>query len=885
MAVPLAAQSVTSSGHVEARPQVRAVERTEAIVIDGRLDEAAWANAPVATNFTQLNPREGEPATQRTEVRFLYDADALYIGARMYDEQGAAGVRTRLARRDQDVESDYIRFIFDTFHDHTGRTILQLNPSGVKFDAGQASSSADPSWDPVWLGAAHVDSLGWTAELRIPFAQLRFPRDSVQTWGLQIWRYVERLNEMSMWSFWGKQEAGGPPAFGHLEDLRFESWPRGVEVLPYAVARGSFVQPNQVGSPFERSRAHDWRIGGDVKALLGSTLTLDATFNPDFGQVEADPAVVNLTAYETFYAERRPFFVEGSGLFGFGGFSCYFCSNVQSLSLFYSRRIGRPPQGSPPGSAVYSRVPDGTTILGAAKVTGRTAGGYQIGVLNAVTGAAFANIALEGGERTRHEVEPLTNYFVGRVRRNLRDGNLRLGIMATSVARRLRSDDLEERLPGHAEALGVDWNATWKEKAYSFMGNLALSQVSGSPEAMLRLQRASARYFDRPDREGGRNGFLTNGFDPDLTALRGLGGYMRLAKETGEWRWESATNFRTPGFEVNDLAFLTRTDYVWMNGNIFRNWTRPTRYYRELNLIAGGQQQYNFDGDAIDRQLHFYVGGELPNYWQTSAFVIWRPEVFEDRLTRGGPVVRRAQNQTVYFNLNTDSRKAVTLSTAPSYGWNVEGARGYNMDLSVRFKPATNLSVSAGPAYSRSGSSAQFVKRFTDPTATHFYGQRVVFADLVQRTLSLETRVAATFTPSLTVEGYVQPFVSVGDYSNFKEFDAPRSVHKAPYDAAQLGILRSSAGRDSVYHLDPDRDPTTANFSFTNPDFNVRSLRGSAVLRWEYRPGSTLYLVWQHQRSGSGRPGEFDFGRDFGALFSERADNIFVVKMSYWFGR
>ncbi|MBV9108492.1 MAG: carbohydrate binding family 9 domain-containing protein, partial [Gemmatimonadetes bacterium] len=442
-------------------PQMAAVRRTEPIAIDGKLDEPIWSTAPAATGFRQQDPQEGQPATQRTEVRIAYDDEALYIGARMYDSLGAAGVRTRLARRDDQPEGDYVEVIFDTYHDHTGRTIFWVNPSGVKFDAGQASPYADPSWDPVYSVAARVDSAGWTAEFRIPFSQLRFPRDSVQTWGMQVWRFVERRNEIDMWSFWGKNQSGGPSRFGHLTDLRPPRQRRSVELLPYALARQGFVRPLQPGSPFEANHQSSWRVGGDVKALLTSTLTLDATINPDFGQVEVDPAVVNLSQYETFFDEKRPFFVEGSGLFNFGEFDCHFCSNISSLTPFYSRRIGRAPQGFVSQPAVFTHSPENSTILGAAKVTGRTAGGLQVGVLDAVTRSERALAQDASGTRFTEQVEPPTNYFVGRVRKNLNGGNVQLGGIATSVARRFDSPALQNLIPGRAEAVGGDWNLYW----------------------------------------------------------------------------------------------------------------------------------------------------------------------------------------------------------------------------------------------------------------------------------------------------------------------------------------------------------------------------------------------------------------------------------------
>ncbi|HEV3049546.1 MAG TPA: DUF5916 domain-containing protein, partial [Longimicrobium sp.] len=532
LAVPAAAQQNAHSAGTT--PRVQAVARTGAIVLDGRLDEPTWQGAAPATGFTQQDPNEGQPATQRTEIRLAYDAEALYVGARMYDSLGAAGVRTRLARRDQGTESDYLELVFDTYHDHTGRTVFNINPSGVKYDAGQASANADPSWDPVWAVETRIDSLGWTAELRIPFSQLRFPRDSVQTWGLQVYRFVQRLNEMSMWSFWGKRESGGPTRFGHVEGLRAPRNRGRMELLPYVLSRARYVSPTQPGSPFQDGQDYDMRVGGDIKYQLSSTLTLDATINPDFGQVEVDPAVVNLSAFETFFSERRPFFVEGSGLFGFGGFSCINCSNVQSMSLFYSRRIGRSPQGVVTrGDAEFVHSPESSTILAAAKVTGRTRGGLQVGLLDAVTRSERALVQDTLGNRLTEQVEPASNYFVARARRNYRGGNATVGAMATSVVRRFDNVALEQRIPGHAESLGVDWEMWWKERTYRLMGNVAFSNVAGDSLAVLRLQRSSARYFQRPDRASGSNGLFSDVLDASATSLRGYGGYLRLGKDAG----------------------------------------------------------------------------------------------------------------------------------------------------------------------------------------------------------------------------------------------------------------------------------------------------------------------------------------------------------------
>ncbi|MFN2398609.1 MAG: DUF5916 domain-containing protein [Gemmatimonadaceae bacterium] len=885
-----------NSVHPTSPPQVAAVPRTAAISIDGRLDEANWAAAGAATDLIQSQPNEGKPATQRTEVRFLYDDEALYVGARMFDSLGGNGVRTRLVRRDRNADSDVLRLVFDTFHDHLGRSEFQINPSGVKGDAtGPGGSDVDDSWDPVWEGEARIDSAGWTAELRIPFSQLRFSRDTVQTWGLQIVRLASRLNERTHWAFWPLKETGGPSRYGHLSGIRVISRPRRAEFLPYVVARSSYIRPSNSDDPFQHASEQSYRAGADLKYLLTSNLTLDASVNPDFGQVEVDPAVVNLSAFETFFPERRPFFVEGVGLFDFGSFSCYFCSNVSSLSLFYSRRIGRRPQSEDVAynAGQYADVPENATILGAAKITGHTARGFSVGVLDAVTRDEKATVVGTDGERFKTVVEPLTNYFVGRLKKDFRGGDLVIGGIGTSVLRRLSDTALVHRLNDHSETAGLDMSYYWGKRAYNLLASAAVSSIAGDSNAIQRAQRSSARYFQRPDRVHGSNSVFSDRYDGSATSMRGYAAYARVAKISGDWLWEAHTNIRSPGFEANDLAFLTRADYTWMNANVFRQFLKPTKYYRNLFLIAGGQQQYNFDGDLTDRQLHSFLGGELANYWEFNLFYIRRPETFEDRLTRGGPVVKRPTNYTGFMNLSTDSRKRVVLATNPTYGRNVEGSFGYNYNLDVTVKPASNISFSLGPAFSRSSSTAQYVIARPDPTATLFYGSRYIFSDLVQRTLSMDTRLNVTFTPMLSLELFAQPFVSSASFTNFKEFDTPRALRKSVFgrdrgsidltsNPASCGLPTGASQR--CVTLDPDGAGPAAPISFRHPDQNFRSLRGNAVLRWEYRPGSTMFLVWTQSRENLTALGNFEFSRDRSALFDAHPDNVFLIKVSYWLG-
>lgn len=880
-------QPSSSRGHAVPAPALQAVERSVPIRLDGALDEAIWATAPVGTGFRQQRPTDGAPATQETEIRVLFDSEALYVGARMYDSLGADGIRSQLTRRDQQSESDWIQLIFDTYHDHIGRTIFAVNPAGVKQDAGQGSAFADPSWDPVWEVATAVDAEGWTAEFRIPFSQLRFSGGSdggEQTWGLQVWRIVSRLNEYSMWAWWGVQEAGGASRFGHLDGIRTGARQRRGELVPYLVGQWDALRPGPDGDPFYRQHGGSARVGADLKYQLSSNFTLTATVSPDFGQVEVDPAVVNLSAFETFFPERRPFFVEGNGIFQYGSFNCFFCSNVQNLGLFYSRRIGRAPQGALPAGAEYWSLPEASTIRGAAKLTGRTANGWSVGLLDAVTSSERADVLL-GGTPGTQEVEPLTNYFVGRVKRDLQGGNLTIGAIGTSVVRRMGDPLLDARLPSHAEAVGLDWNWFWGNRRYRFMGSVAASNVAGDPSAIDRIQRSSARYFQRPDRQHGTNGLFSNRYDPGATRLGGYGAYARVGKEAGSWLWEAAVNLRSPGFEVNDLAFLTRADYLWVNANLIRQFNRPTGWYRNLLLIGGAQQSWNWDGDLTDRQMHVFGNIEFLNYWSLGGFYLRRPETWDDRALRGGPTVRRPAIGYGQLFVNSDGRKPVSVEARAATGSNAEGGpRTIETSVGIRLRPAANIQLSLSPTWSRNGSSQQYVTAREDATAVNFYGRRYVLADLEQESLSLNTRLNVTFTPTLSLELFAQPFISSVRYDRFKEFETPGALGKQVYgeDVGSIAPVRNPDGVLTAWDIDPD-GTGRAPFRLDNPDFSFRSLRGNAVLRWEWRPGSTVYLVWTQDRNSTERfTGDLSLGRNWDGLQAARPNNILLVKFSYW---
>jgi len=872
-------------GHTIAVPSAVAAPLRGHIVLDGKLDEAAWALARPITEFTQLDPDEGKPASERSEVRFLFDADALYVGAKLYDSEGARGVTTRLVRRDASFDSDYFQLVIDSYHDHLSRAFFEVNPSGSKSDQiGIGTSCCDASWDPIWEAATHIGDDGWMVEIRIPYSQLRFSRDTVQTWGLQVRRIIKRRDEEDDWSFWHKNEAGGPSRFGHLEGLRIPASASHLELMPYVSAKSSSLA-SVTGTPFDTRGRPTVHEGLDLRYRVTSNLTLNATFNPDFGQVEVDPAVLNLSAFETFFPEKRPFFVEGAQVFDFGNFSCSFCSNVEGMQGFYSRRVGRRPSGASlaTDNFAFADVPDATTILGAGKITGRTSSGYTLGLLEAVTGQATARVETATGQRARQEVEPLANYFVGRLKRDLKNGDLVVGGILSGVVRNIDTT-FAPLLARHAELLGGDLAYRWHEKMYSLTANAALSNVYGDPREVLLRQQSSARYFQRPDRGTGSGGLFSNRLDSSATSLRGAGAYARLAKETGDWTWDTALNTRTPGYETNDYAFQQSADYIWYNANLNHFWSKRTRWYQTMVSILGTQTQQNYEGDRTGLQFHEYWSVQTRQFWNVQEFLIVRPSTIDDRQLRGGPAVRTADSRFAELDIMSDSRHMVSGMLGLNHYWDVQGGSAPGINVSATIRPVSNVSLSLGPSYYRTNAKAQYVTAIDDPTATAFYGTRYVLASLKQSTVGLDTRLSLTYSPTMSLELYVQPFFAAAHYFDFKEYAAPRTAALRVYGRDQ-GTVTTFVNKDGVathYTIDPDAAGPAAPFTIDNPDLTETSLRGNAVFRWEYRPGSVLYVAWTHSRAADTSFGNLELYRDRDALYASRPDNIFLVKASWW---
>jgi hypothetical protein len=853
---PSPSQPPAEYAHERHAPAATAARVTSTIRIDGRLDEAAWQSATAITEFTQQAPHEGQPASERTEVRILYDDDALYIGARLFDRYPA---RSRVGRRDMSMSaSDWLTVIIDARHDHLTSFGFEVNPAGVRRDQTRAAGQEDNSWDPVWEAATIVSDSGWFAELRIPFSQLRFSGAPEQTWGLQIERQIARNQEFSEWAYTPPGQAGGAPRYGHVTNLTRLATGKRLEFMPYVVSKAEYI--DRRGNPFRSDSEYKVDGGLDLKYRLTSSLTLDATVNPDFGQVEVDPAVLNLTAFETFFPEKRPFFIEGSEMFRFG--------DDGSNSVFYSRRIGRQPSLAPAYAA--RDVPGETRILGAAKLTGRTAGGWATGIIDAVTRRELARFRDPDGALGETVAEPLTNYFVGRVRRELRSGHSSVGALFGALNRDLDTDELSAVLRSAAYSGGIDFNHEWSQRTFRLQGFLAGSHVRGEPGVIAATQRLPYHYFQRPDANH-------LDYDPTLESLTGYAGSLSLSRQINRHWWSMLrANTTSPNYEVSDLGFQRRADRIDLQANLEYNESRPRGIFRRHSGYLQGLVEHNYGGENISNRIFGGAFGQFMNYWGLSTNLqLSLAGTVDDRLTRGGPAAYRPGYGSFNFNLSSDPRSRV-VGNIGAYLQNGGAGDIYEVFGGPTLKPAPHWDISLAASFSTQGSAAQYLLRLEDASATNTFGQRYVFAELDQTVFAVNTRVNYTFTPALSLQVYMQPFVATGDYGPPKEFATP-----GEYSFLEYGKDIGEIADGRVYPT--GQASGGPSFALPAPDFNVRSLRGNAVMRWEWRPGSTLYLAWQQTRNDFEPIGDFALGRDLGNIFSTSPDNIFLVKVSYWF--
>lgn len=846
--------------------------RTEArIAVDGVLDEPVWQRAGDG-DFRQFEPKSGEPASERTEVWVAYDDAALYVAARLHDSDPALIARN-FGRRDADIQSDWFWVGIDGYHDGRSGSFFAVNPVGTMKDGILYNDvQRDDSWDGIWDRATSIDHMGWAVEIRIPYSQLRFGKRADHTWGINFRRILNRNAEESHFELMPREEHGYVSRFADLRGIAGIDPPTRLEIIPYVVGGARFLQHDDA-DPFVSGHDLFADAGADLRLGIGSSFTLDATVNPDFGQVELDPAVLNLSASENYFQEKRPFFVEGSGIFSFGGGGGGY--GWFDPTFVYTRRIGRKPQGFRfdyggfyPG---FFDAPDRTTILGAAKLTGKVSEGWSIGALSAATQREF--ITIDTGSQYTEEVEPLTFYNVARANGEFNEGASGLGFLGTATVRQLPDSGLLPSVLGsRAFVAGVDgYTFLDDQRGWSLSGWSGISTVNGTTNAITRLQRAQQRYYQQPDATHLE-------VDPTLTALTGWSGRLQLTKRSGNLRMDAAIGAISPGFEANDIGFSGRADYLnWhLAGDYI--WFEPDGVFRNKYVHAHSYQSFDFGSVPLNAAYGAGFGGQFENFWGFGANIDYTPLTYDTRSTRGGPKIDGPAGWFGNFNMHSDYRLPVTVSAYSGGSTSPQGLWGFYAGATVTVRPVDQLELSFGPNWSRDFNHAGYVTTRRDSFATATFGARYVFADLIQNNLSAELRINWAFTPELSLQVYAQPFLAAGDYTGFKELARPRS-----YDFNTFGNNASMIElRDGIYSVDPDGEGDAPRFAFYDPDFNYKSLRGTAVLRWEYLPGSTLYLVWTHNRVNFADPGTLQIGRDLESLFGADDDNIVMLKATYW---
>ncbi len=838
--------------------------------IDGRLDDPIWQTVKPEGGFRRDVPSDGNPATQPAEVRIVYDREAIYVGARLFDDRPDL-ISRRLNRRDSFSSFNDIFFVLlDSYHDHRTQFILGITASGERRDAiasNDGNGDFDIGWDPVWEAVSRIDSLGWVAEMRIPFSQLRFPQQTEQIWGIQLRRDNVRAGEAVDWQWSPRTEPGQVSKYGHLLGLRDIPAPKRLEFLPYASSQGRFTQGADRSNPFDDGSVGSITGGLDAKYGITSDLTLNATVNPDFGQVEADPSVVNLTAFETFFDERRPFFVEGSNLFGFEG-------SFGLDRFFYSRRVGRAPSASALGTAPYVDEPPASSILGAVKLSGRAGSGWSIGVLDAVTGREQARAAdRPGGPVRRVPIEPLSNYGVVRIKRDLAGGSSGFGMVGTSVLRNADSADFGF-LRTSATALAADFFHRFKQNTFQVSGYLGGSRIGGPTTAIQLAQASSARYYQRPDQDYAS-------FDPDRTSLTGYSGQLQFDKLGGLWTYTLAANAVSPGFELNDAGFQTEADRIRFSAFGARAWPSPGKLGRSGSLSARVSQIMNFGG--VGRGLAVDVSGSLQTHAFSSLFASagYSFDGQDDRATRGGPLVQAPAGFNAGIGYSTDGRKLLSASVQSFVQSNRVGSTSVSSSVRLSLKTNAGHTISLAPSYDVSDQNQFYVDTYADPTATATFGRRYVFAPLKQRVFGIQSRFEFYFNPALSLQVYAQPFVATAEFGAPSALATPRSYQFDRY--GRNGSTVSENQVDRVITVDADGAGPAPSHTYPVTDFRIRSLRSNVVLRWEYRPGSTIFLVWNQNRFNIASDPRFRALHDLGGIFSDDMQNVLLVKANYYF--
>ncbi|EAR13902.1 putative membrane associated hydrolase [Polaribacter irgensii 23-P] len=837
-------------------------------IIDGSIVEDAWDVVSWSSSFVEKAPDEGTAPTFQTKFKVMYDEKYLYIALRAFDDNPEL-IEKRLSRRDG-FAGDRINVVIDSYHDKRTAFVFTTTAAGVKGEeiATGNGDNFDESWNPVWYTAANVDEKGWTAEMKIPFSQLRFGNSKEQIWGFNVIRNLFRTNERSLWQRIPNAQAGFISEAGELHGLVNLTSQKQLEIQPFVVLQYDSY-PKEGKNPYRDGNDFKVNAGLDAKIGITNDLTLDLTINPDFGQVEADPGTIALDGFQIFFREQRPFFVENKNIFDFE-----FANGRDNL--FYSRRIGRNPHRNPNlTDGEFADVPKNSTILGAAKFSGKTKNGWSVGVLESVTSNEFAEIKQTDGSKREEIVEPLTNYFVARAQKDFNERNSYIGGIFTATNRNLSGNFSE--LHKAAYTGGVDFRHTWHKRDFYLEGNTIMSHVMGSERAIENTQRSITRLFQRTDADHVN-------VNARRTSLTGTGGKINIGKQGGgNWRYNAGLFWRSPELELNDVGFLRQTDEVIQFAEINYLWQVPTNTYRDIRVSL--EQVSNFDFQGNQNKMEYRLEGRVNwiNNWSTNLGLGHNPLTYENAYLRGGPRWRFADKDFIYLYLNSDSTKKLSFTLGYVNRKTEENLNNLSKYVfRMNYQPFDAFSMSLNTELVKSIDKTQYV-------ATKDFGseKRYILGKINNQNWSTTLRLNYSLNPNFSVQFYGQPFISRGRYSDFSFVDNPTASsfnqRVRLYNQEQISFGANAKGA-AAFLVDENSDNIT-DYSFKKPDFSFVQLQTNLVVRWEYIPGSELFFVWARGSSGSQ-----DFNNSLTSsvqnqVFDVPANDTFLIKATYRFVR
>jgi len=828
---------------------------TEKPVIDGKLGDACWQIGEWSGDYTQWIPKEGAKPSQPTQLKIFYDDRNIYVAMRAFDSLPEKIIR-RGGRRDE-FTGDAAGICFDSYHDRRTGFEFDVTAAGQRVDLLITNpTNIDFSWNAVWNAKTSKEDSAWTAELQIPLSQLRYSKDSVQVWGLHAWRWIDRLQQESDWELQSSTGPGMLYLFGELHGINGLPKSRRIEVLPYMRGKLKTFKAEQF-NPFANT-GRNWvgNAGLDAKIGITSNFTADVTVNPDFGQVESDPSVMNLTAFEPFYEEKRPFFLEGKNIFSY---------EFDNSSLFYSRRIGRSPSFYPGlGNNEFMHYPDNTPILGAVKLSGKTAKGFSLGILQSLTASGEARIDSLGKRRTLN-VEPLTNYAVVRALQDFKQGNTVLGGIFTSTNRFLNAPQLNF-MNRNAYTGGLDLLHQWNDKEFYLDAKLVGSSINGSHEAIAGLQQSPARYYQRPD-------IRYAGLDTSLSQLSGYGGSIRMGKGSkGLWRYSTELIWRSPGLDLNDMGFMQMADVIKQKNSINRFVNKPVSIFRTYNISLSETNNWDFGMRYLSSGASFNAYFEFLNKWAVNSSVSYTSNSLDTRILRGGDAMLLPSTWYENFYIRTDPSKKLfyelfTDLSASAYG----SAQHYSLQPSIRYTPFNTLKLATSFNYSGNRNDLQYISTASDKGSDYILGK------IDQQSLGLTFRVDYNITPELSLQYYGSPFVTVGKYSEFKKVTDPKAKNYPGRFSNLFPVLNSNN------NYEVSGNSNGVDYTFGNPNFDFSQFRSNMVFRWEYRRGAQFYLVWSQERTAFVQPGDNVLREGLAGIKSIYPGNIFLAKLNYWF--